>query len=63
MIKYQKLGEMILEKKQSAKCIDNKENLYQLQVGDMFVEIKYSKCNKRLNECLLNILNKKNKMA
>lgn len=52
---------MILEKKQSSKCIDNKENPYQLQVGDMLVEIKYSKCNKRLNECLLNILKAKMK--
>ena len=54
---------MILEKKQSSKCIVSKENPYLLQVGNMLVEIKYSKCNKRLNECLLNILNKKNKIG
>lgn len=54
---------MILEKKQSSKCVVNKENPYQLQVGDMHVEIKYSNCNKKLNECMLNILNKKNKMG
>ena len=50
-------------KKKSSKCIVNKENPYKLQVGDMLVEIKYSKCNKKLNECMLNILNKKNKMG
>ena len=52
---------MILEKKQSSKCIVSKENPYLLQVENMLVEVKYSKCNKRFNEYLLNILKVKMK--
>lgn len=52
-----------MEKKQSSKCVVNKENPYQLQVGDMLVKIKYSNSNKQIDECMLNILNKKNKMG
>ena len=60
-IKYQKLGEMILKKRQSYKCIDNNENLYQLKVGETRVLFEYSNNNKTFKECMLNILNKKNK--
>lgn len=35
------------------------EDSFQLQVGDMLVEIKYSSCNKKINECMLNILKQK----
>lgn len=35
------------------------ENPFQLQVGEMLVEIKYSSCNKEINECMLNILKQK----
>ena len=59
--KYQKLGEMILKKRQSYKCIDNNENLYQLKVGETRVLFEYSNNNKTFKECMLNILNKKNK--
>lgn len=61
-LKYQKLGEMILNK-QKSKCIVNIKEPYQLQVGNMLVEIKYSNNNKKIDEFMLNILNKKNKMG
>jgi len=41
-------------------CLVNNNDLYQLQVGDMLVEIKYSN-NKRIEEYILNILRQKNK--
>ena len=63
MIKYQKLGEMILEEKQSSKCIDDKEKTYQLKIGDTKVFFEYSNNNKTFKECISNILNKKNKMG
>ena len=50
-----------MERNQSSRCIVNKANPYQLQVGDMFVEIKYSNSNKKINECILNILKAKMK--
>ena len=62
-IKYQKLGEMILETKQSSKCIINIKNPYQLQVGEILVEMRYSKSNKKIDECMLNILKQKHKMG
>lgn len=52
---------MILKKRQSYKCIDNNENLYQLKVGETRVLFEYSNNNKTFKECMLNILNKKNK--
>lgn len=59
--KYQKLGEMILEKKQGSKCIYDKEIPCQLKVGDAKVFFEYSNNNKTFKECMINILNKKNK--
>ena len=44
--KYQKLGEMILEKKQGSKCIYDKEIPCQLKVGDAKVFFEYSNNNK-----------------
>ena len=35
------------------------ESLYQLKVGNMYVNMLYSKNNKSFNECMLNILNQK----
>ena len=52
-----------MEKKQSSKCIDDKENLYQLKVGNTKVFFEYSNNNKTFKECMINILNKKNKMG
>ncbi len=49
--------------KQKSKCIVNIKEPYQLQVGNMLVEIKYSNNNKKIDEFMLNILNKKNKMG
>lgn len=45
--------------KQKSKCLVNNNGTYQLQVGDMVVEIKYSSCNKKIDECILNILKHK----
>lgn len=57
--KYQKLGEMMLEIKQSSKCTIEKP--YKLKVGDTKVFFEYSNNNKTFKECMLNILNKKDK--
>lgn len=35
------------------------ENPYQIEVGNMVVNIEYSKNYKRFNECILNILKQK----
>lgn len=35
------------------------ENLYQIKVGNMVVNIEYSKNYKKFNECILNILKQK----
>ena len=45
--------------KQKSQCLVNNNGTYQLQVGDMIVEIKYSICNKKIDECILNILKQK----
>ncbi len=39
------------------------ENPYQIKVGNMVVNIEYSKNYKRFNECILNILKQKSKMG
>lgn len=39
--------------------LSNKEKVYELKVGDVNVEINYSKCNKKIDECMLNILKQK----
>lgn len=50
--------------KEKNKVIDyllNTENPYTLKMDNMNIEMTYSENNKTFNECMLNILNKKNK--
>ena len=42
-------------------CLKNKQ--YQMKVGDMLVEMEYSKNNKKIEEYMLNILRQKSKMG
>ncbi|MBQ9658357.1 MAG: hypothetical protein IJV31_06290 [Clostridia bacterium] len=45
-----------------SKTIENlskSNDIYELKVGNMTVEIAYSKTNKSFNECMLNILKQK----
>lgn len=42
-------------------CLKN--NQYQMKVGDMLVEMEYSKNNKKIEENMLNILRQKSKMG
>lgn len=42
-------------------CLKN--NQYQMKVGDMLVEMEYSKNNKKIEEYMLNILRQKEKWA
>ena len=42
-------------------CLKN--NHSQLKVGDMLVEMEYSKNNKKIEEYMLNILRQKSKMG
>lgn len=44
--------------KQKNKCLVNNKDLYQLQVGDMLVEMKYTN-KKEIEECILSILRQK----
>lgn len=44
--------------KKKYECLVNNNDSYQLQVGDMLVEMKYSN-NKRIEECILSILRQK----
>lgn len=44
--------------KKKYECLVNNNDSYQLQVGDMLVEMKYSN-NKRIEECILSILGQK----
>ena len=39
--------------------LSNKGKVYGLKVGDLTVEMSYSKNNKTLDECMLNILKQK----
>ena len=42
-------------------CLKN--NQYQMKVGDMLVEMEYSKNNKKIEEYMLHILRQKSKMG
>ena len=42
-------------------CLKN--NQYQMKVGDMLVEMEYTKNNKKIEEYMLNILRQKSKMG
>lgn len=39
------------------------ENLYRLKVGNISVEVIYSENNKKIDECILNILKQKSKLG
>lgn len=39
--------------------LSNKEKVYELKVGNINVEMSYSKSNKKIDECMLNILKRK----
>lgn len=41
--------------------LNDTKNPYILKVGDMVVKFEYSDVKKTFNECMVNILNKKNK--
>lgn len=43
----------------SLKGLTKTEDMYQFKVGEMFVEMQYSKNNKSFKECMLNILKQK----
>lgn len=43
------------------RCLKN--NQYQMKVRNMTVEFKYSENNKKINECMINVLRQKNKMG
>ena len=49
-------------KQKSENLIKNKD-LYKLQVGNMTVEFKYSENDKKINECMINILKQKSKLC
>ena len=51
----------MLEIKQKSKCTVDNEKPYKLKVGDTKVFFEYSNNNKTFKECMLNILNKKDK--
>lgn len=40
-----------------------KGKVYELKVGNLNVEVSYSKEQKKIDECMLNILKQKNKMG
>lgn len=43
--------------------LSNKGKVYELKVGNINIEISYSKSNKKIDECMLDILKQKNKMG
>ena len=45
--------------KQNSKGLVNNKDLYQLQVENMTVEFKYSENDKKINECIINVLRQK----
>ena len=49
--------------KQRFECLVNDKDLYQLQVGNMTVEFKYSENDKKIDECMINVLRQKSKMG
>ncbi len=44
-------------------CLKTKNDQYQMKVGNMLVEMEYSKNNKKIEEYMLNILRQKSKMG
>jgi len=49
--------------KQRFECLVNNNDLYKLHVGNMTVEFKYSENDKKINECMINVLTQKSKMG
>lgn len=49
--------------KQRFECLVNDNDLYQFQVGNMNVEFKYSENDKKIDECMINVLRQKSKMG
>lgn len=49
--------------KQRFECLVNDNDLYQLQVGNMTIEFKYSENDKKIDECMINVLRQKSKMG
>ena len=49
--------------KQKSECLVNNKDLYQLQVGNMTIEFKYSENDKKIDECMINVLRQKSKMG
>jgi hypothetical protein len=49
--------------KQNSKWLHNNKHLYQLQIGNMTVEFKYSENDKKIDECMINILKQKSKLG
>ena len=41
--------------------LSNKGKVYEIEVGNLNVEMIYDKCNKKIDECMLNILKQKYK--
>lgn len=41
--------------------LSDEEKVYELKVGNLNVEMSYSKNNKKIDECMLNILKQKSK--
>ena len=49
--------------KQKAERLINNKDLYQLQVENMTVEFRYSENDKKIDECMINILKQKSKLG
>ncbi len=49
--------------KKKYECLTNNNDSYQLQVGNMTVEFKYSENDKKINECMINVLRQKSKLG
>lgn len=49
--------------KQKSENLVNNKDLYQFQVGNINVEFKYSENDKKINECMINILKQKSKLG
>lgn len=49
--------------KEKFECLVNNKDLYKLQVGNIIVELKYSENDRKINECMINVLKQKSKMG
>lgn len=46
-------------KNETVEHLSNKGKVYEIKVGDINVEMCYAENNKKINECILNILKQK----